>query len=729
MPNAVQNAVGTQRQFTKQPVATYQKQLHTFSSGVRARDASAAQQLAGALNGLGGVINTYFYDRENRKRTEALDAKRIGTQVTEDEWKTLAANELLTKYGSQFKLADNPYAVSLIEQMRGKYFSDKFNNEYALEVAQNGRMKTTQEEVARYEKMKREFYDSNIDIPLNVQEFDKGFWDSNPDDVLNNANAQVDEQSKALGAVRDGQIQAQAGSLIVESNGDAAKLVDGFTELQKTSIYTQMPDDRRIAFSKDFFLQLAKTYGSADLITAMGEIQFSAVDGTKLKDVIDLEPYKEAAREVNAHYPNQWTTEQYTSMLKCEKVEDLDKIWAAYTPDQQKTMKSFYTPIKQQLIQNEIANQRRMVQQVANEQKLKDYNLSIDNAWATVKSGRAGATSVSQIGKGVTKEMVANRLQGELYSYGNIQDDKDRARAVMNLLSWAPASNLADQIGQKWDRALKGQTADAMSDNADGLGITTAVSCYQANPTLFSATFGDKLGEDISAIYAFTKMTGDVQSGMEKFIQGRDALQNGDIREKLRTESSDTVKTASVTMYDMDTDGTIDMPADNEMLIGMTKSAYMYLRAAGYSESDAWGQVQSALGDTYASYDNHIYPKALFAPTVWSPDEATLQQNGIASNNPMGAFKEWADYVRNSIPGYAPENVELYYNPINNTVQIRTGDGQFHESPMTFPAIWNRVNTYINSPSLNPQTPSFMSNEDAAIGDKGILAQEEILGD
>ena len=53
MPNIVQNAVGTQRQFTKQPVATYQKNLRGINANAGLAQSGAGEKLYNALTGLG----------------------------------------------------------------------------------------------------------------------------------------------------------------------------------------------------------------------------------------------------------------------------------------------------------------------------------------------------------------------------------------------------------------------------------------------------------------------------------------------------------------------------------------------------------------------------------------------------------------------------------------------------------------------------------------------------
>lgn len=733
MPNIVQNAVGTQRQFTKQPVATYQKQLRGVNSSAGIRDASAADKLAGALNGLGGVINTYFYDREKRKDMEAEDTKRIANQVTDEEWKTLASTELLTKYGDQFHLTDNVLAVSMIEQMRGKYFSDKFNNEYTLLVAKEGRMKTAQEEAERYEKKKQEWVKDNVDVAVNQQEFQKGFWESNPEDVLRNVNAQVEEESRALGAVRDGQLQAQAGSMIAESNGDVTKLKEGFTNLSQSSILTMMPADRRLAFFKDALGQVSRVYGSADAITALGDVVFSVADGQLLKDVIDLEPYKEVAREVNSQYPNQWTMGERTKMLKCTSVEELDKLWAAYSPDEQKTLQKFYHAQRNALEANAIKASQQMVKAAKNAEQTKTGDATVQ-MYATMylKGDHTVPAKLSDMGlKGYTAQDAARALTPILYSYTSIQDDKERAKAVMNLLSWEPAAALARSISQQWSYGIHNVTSMSTEDQMNSFGLNTMLNCYSSDPSTFSAIFGKELTGASGAIFNFMNAEGSIEAAVQKFKEAQNNLVDDNFKSKVDSDTKAYLKEGMIKLPDLDTGGEIEIPADNLMLVSMTGDSYKYAIAAGYSDSAARNQIQDSLSDNYASYDNKVYPKALFAPYIGKPDGSDPPiQDGINSSDPMGAFKEWADWVKNNVEGYAPENVELHYNPVNKTIQIRTLDGYrgFREGEMTFPEVWERVNNYIAHKEEAPKKASYEYNDEVAINDKGILAQQEILG-
>ena len=136
MASITQNAVGTQRQFTRQPVATYQKSLRNLVDSQGIVKSGAGDRLYNAVTGLGSNIMKYASSEEDRARARTVEAEPLINAATEDDWKKLSAIELLNKYG-QFQLADNPYAVAAIEQARGKYMSEKFSQQYQITMAQD----------------------------------------------------------------------------------------------------------------------------------------------------------------------------------------------------------------------------------------------------------------------------------------------------------------------------------------------------------------------------------------------------------------------------------------------------------------------------------------------------------------------------------------------------------------------------------------------------------------
>ena len=240
MASITQNAVGTQRQFTKQPVATYQKSLRNLVASQGIIKTGAGDRLYNAVTGLGDAAMKYASSEEDRTRAKTVEVESLINAATEDDWKKLSAIELLNKYG-KFQLADNPYAVAAIEQARGKYMSEKFNQQYQITMA-NDPVKEPDKERERYDSEKRKFLEENKNESYDVEQFYKGFWESNPKDLLDITNQKVAEKSKNLDIMRRATFEADSSTYVRENKGKSPEeFADGLQKLILNSVLMSLP--------------------------------------------------------------------------------------------------------------------------------------------------------------------------------------------------------------------------------------------------------------------------------------------------------------------------------------------------------------------------------------------------------------------------------------------------------------------------------------------------------
>ena len=132
MPTNIANAIGTQRQFTKQPVATYVSRLNLLQSSSRSIDAQAmpGNRLAHSLGIFGDAVESYISERDKQKQLDANKVEALLGATDPKAWATATSAQLLAQYG-QYQLADNPYAVAYIDKMRGKHMAMLADQEYA----------------------------------------------------------------------------------------------------------------------------------------------------------------------------------------------------------------------------------------------------------------------------------------------------------------------------------------------------------------------------------------------------------------------------------------------------------------------------------------------------------------------------------------------------------------------------------------------------------------------
>lgn len=730
MPSIVQSAVGTQRQFTKQPESTYQRNLRQVSSGVgiSASGYGAGQRLADALSGLGNAIMTYAVGQEDRKRVNAEKANDIVNSTTDKDWKTLAAMDLINKSG-QFQLRDNPYAVALIEQGRGKYFADKFNQQYDLLKAQEGVMKTPEEEAQRYEQEKTKFYHDNVDVAINEFNFHKGFYESNRKDVEDQVNAQVASQSKDLKAVRDGSIQAQTGEALVNNYGKTPE--DLVTDLQKipnTAMVTGFTDAEKIAWAQDTLQNVARYYGSPDTINAVGDMTLMANDANgnpvKIKDVVDLSPFLQMAEDTNASKPSMWTMQQQEAMIKTTSAAELDALWSKYTPQQQRIMKPFYSRQRLQKIAEAEEAKKRMVErnqrvlagQASGQLLLNDYQRFIHNK-----------THIVSVPKGMTDEDVMAALLPEYERIQGISDTNERNIEFAKFIAYPPNKALRAQLKDKYEWALTSMTAEQMAEDGSLEGISAAMNLYRNNPVIFESNFGKSLADNMQTIKALIDLDGDEENAYKTFVNARVALNDPARREQVDAATKDFMDNQTFTLLNADTNEEVsDLTYNDRVIVSGAQALTRCLLATGLPMDAVASRVHSAIRNSYVVYNSdpntayyQIIPKVFFSEAQVD-DNGNEQTPGIYSNTPYATATGFMDHEIATAPaGYNSSNLVWKYDPDQQKIQLVSTDGFSFSTSYTVDEFYDAVNNWgasqaTSAPELTPTytTSNYDSDED-----------------
>ena len=146
------NAVGTARQFTPQPQSTYQRQLLVpqFGGNIRATETSKGAQLAGALGVLSEAIGQFSsdYDKRQKEIADAVVPILYGREDHETRL-TMDGIAMVNKAGIG-GLQDNPYALALIDQLKGQEISSEIHKRYDAYTSQERLKGTLEEEIKRW---------------------------------------------------------------------------------------------------------------------------------------------------------------------------------------------------------------------------------------------------------------------------------------------------------------------------------------------------------------------------------------------------------------------------------------------------------------------------------------------------------------------------------------------------------------------------------------------------
>ena len=206
MASVISSAIGTQRQFTKQPERPYQKQLITpsFGAGIGYNTDYNLQSLASSLGllGKGLMAESVAADKRMREQLTTEDAERMIAGKTSNDLKQLDVTQELQHSGKGFDLTDNPYAMATLEKARGKMLSAQAKEQWLAEN-ETTVPKSMEEAVQSFNENLQGFYsDAQNGRITNKYAFDQGFYEGSMKDALqiaHIANQKINTEARAEG--------------------------------------------------------------------------------------------------------------------------------------------------------------------------------------------------------------------------------------------------------------------------------------------------------------------------------------------------------------------------------------------------------------------------------------------------------------------------------------------------------------------------------------------------
>lgn len=651
MASITQNAVGTQRQFTKQPVATYQKSLRNLVASQGIANTGAGNRLYDALTGLGNAAMKFASGEEDRKRAKTVEVEPLINAATEDDWKKLSAIELLNKYG-KFQLADNPYAVAAIEQARGKYMSEKFTQQYQITMAEDP-IQDPEKERQRYQEEKRKFLEDNKNESYDVEQFYTGFWQSNPQDLLNITNQKVAEKSKNLDIMRRATFEADSSTYVRENKGKSPEeFTKGLQELLNNSVLMSLSLPDRKKGMENVLEEIAKFDGSPDLIRKCADVVITNNDdGTKpvrVKDVIDLNTYIRMAGDTALARPNEWTNQQYEKMLRCNSVSELDEYWKGLSPEAQEMMNPKYGSFRASLVREEEAEKKARIRENQQYHKQAINDQEADNALTRYLGGHGDGTYCTpEKAYGAAVRRLTGMQSGDTKTFAKV-------------LMWSPNSRMRSEYKDYFLNSVLSSTPEDMADTSNTKSVASAISLYEYNPALFNATFGKELGTYIQTIRALGDLNGDQQAGFKLFCEGRDNMARSDELKKAAEDFADTAMSSGSQVELVNADDpdnaasnqTVDINSDS--FSNVNSKALVYLRACTQNEDAAKQLLQSMLNKNYVSYNNNPFPDAVFNA------QKTDVTNGIDASTSTGRYGAATEVMNYKIQEADAENPGMH---------------------------------------------------------------------
>lgn len=299
--NAVSAAIGTARQFGKQPKATYQANVRTpnFSAGISQRTDYDAQELAHSLGVLGTNImqESIAADKREQEQLRTDEADRMIAGKTPEELAKFDVMDALQHSDKGFDLTDNPYAVATLEQSIGRVAAQSAKDAWLSE--NQGVPKSVNEAVQGYSQKLQETYGNFEGNIRNKYAFDKGFYNGYLQDIQSisaDAQQKINTEARSQGQ-RSVNVEMQ--NLIYGSpTMDTATFVSSFGELtRKLSLFTTNSDEALKVILPN--LELLVEHGlSTEKLTALKETKF--FQDRKLGEEVSFYPYyKKISENVN----------------------------------------------------------------------------------------------------------------------------------------------------------------------------------------------------------------------------------------------------------------------------------------------------------------------------------------------------------------------------------------------------------------------------------------------
>lgn len=635
MSNPIASALGTQRQFTKQPEAPYQKSLiiPSFGGGISASVDNNAMSLARSLGLLGtGLIGEAVAMDKRAEMIGKAEADRIFAVTNEKDREKLATLDILGKSGN-FDIADNPYAVARIDELRGQHLNTLFKQEYENDVIPNQNLPdNSQQNILNFETfMDNKLKDSGVKA-YNRTAFEKGFYGSRPLDVLQqDANYRKRRQAD-LESSRNAAIIAKGDDLVLQSiygmsPEDFAKKAQDW---QTDPMLTGMSTADRIKLV-DGMAKSLSSHGNMEQMKAWGDtIVYHKNDGTpvRVKEVIPFGVYTEMTEKAGVHLMNQKTRDFLDSLKDVPSAALWDKYEEVKKTDPMffEQIVSTYEGVKNRAIKAEKKAAKEAAAAQANIFRQQLVSSTLDDKYNCFILNK----DVDSEGKPIYDDTIfvnGKRVKisdAEVIAWGN------------NKLAQFAASLPADEAGAKsmqllkmpqmdgLVKAMKGNVGNVLSslstqslthDESGSLqlpaGLNKYVNMYKTDKSTFRYLFGEQ-GEKISVLSDLIDANG-LEEGVSKFALARENISNPDFK-KAVDKSADT---------NVGFDSTLSIPllggngstedvqfyANSEVqkMLSQSFKTNMY---CGQSESDALENARKRTSEYFLSYNGCAFPKA-----------------------------------------------------------------------------------------------------------------------
>lgn len=598
MPNTnTSNAVGTARQFTQQPPQTYQRQLilPRFGGNIRAAESTRGADLARALGVLSSAVEQYQIDFDKRQRDVADKVIPILYGSQDHDTRLYVDSLSLVQQSGVGMLQDNPYALALIDQLRGQEISSEIHKKYEAYVSQMKLPENLGKEIQNYD----DFFNENVDKYLsnvtvnNKYAMNNGLYEARVVNTGKVASKFVAEKSEEMSINRAESIA----SFVSENTRNVWNWTDETREtfanqLANMLTTTQERDpNKNYQILNNMFKTIASNTGDYSLIEKIANTPVYG-GATTIGEYINAEQFKDLANETNKAHWMERTRNIYDKLAECKDKKSLYEVVDGFEDPEDRQIASGFVSGRISAIEAEERAQRNI--EKANALRMQQAQMGQLNMQAQIEAIMNGQTQ-DAMGNGIATSAAQFKLLGFSEdqmilavdnAFNSLDFDNPESMSKLMRLAYHPAFHNAFSRATNLN-AVAGINSLTVNGEMSPM-LQKVVDLYKRSPELTNSLISEDTTKASIACIA--------NEGVDRFMGVRNILSNS---EQLKQVDSDLE------------------PYINDSLAGASLPAL-----AGGDIYEGFSYASPNSGDLRDLFKSHA---RVFRALGMSPDEACLE--------------------------------------------------------------------------------------------------------
>lgn len=598
MPNTnTSNAVGTARQFTQQPTQTYQRQLilPRFGGNIRATESTRGADLARALGVLSSAVEQYQIDFDKRQRDVADKVIPILYGSQDHDTRLYVDSLSLVQQSGVGMLQDNPYALALIDQLRGQEISSEIHKKYEAYVSQMKLPENLGKEIQNYD----DFFNENVDKYLsnvtvnNKYAMNNGLYEARVVNTGKVASKFVAEKSEEMSINRAESIA----SFVSENTRNVWNWTDETREtfanqLANMLTTTQERDpNKNYQILNNMFKTIASNTGDYSLIEKIANTPVYG-GATTIGEYINAEQFKDLANETNKAHWMERTRNIYDKLAECKDKKSLYEVVDGFEDPEDRQIASGFVSGRISAIEAEERAQRNI--EKANALRMQQAQMGQLNMQAQIEAIMNGQTQ-DAMGNGIATSAAQFKLLGFSEdqmilavdnAFNSLDFDNPESMSKLMRLAYHPAFHNAFSRATNLN-AVAGINSLTVNGEMSPM-LQKVVDLYKRSPELTNSLISEDTTKASIACIA--------NEGVDRFMGVRNILSNS---EQLKQVDSDLE------------------PYINDSLAGASLPAL-----AGGDIYEGFSYASPNSGDLRDLFKSHA---RVFRALGMSPDEACLE--------------------------------------------------------------------------------------------------------